>query len=675
MKVSGRIPKMQKTKVHNQKIASLTILATFAVLIISLLEPLMGWVLVLCACSFCITLYKSIKPSTPLKNSILNLLAVLCISILVWLAPDYGLLKTMINLLLVACCLKILNLHHTGDYQMVASIQLFLVACGLIFHQSLLYSLFYGALIILLFCVLHAIKIKNTILKTYTKHTVLLLLQAIPIAILLFFVTPKLSPLWQMPVNKSSQTGLSEKMTPGDIASLAKSDELVFRAEFSGRLPTPQERYWRAIVLDEFDGRTWSIANNNKQQERGPQTIEFRGQSLDYVVIAQPTATKWLYSLDIPILIQGLSNQTISTNQQFQLTGSRPLYTQGLYAVKSFVEQPLTIYKGFEELSQFLQTPATGNPKTVEFVISNIDASMTVEQKIAKLSSTFSSRDFSYTLTPPLMQSNPIDQFLFDKRAGFCSHYASALTYMLRLANVPARIVTGYQGGEVQSGNVVSIHQYDAHAWVEAWDNDKGWLRIDPTAIVAPNRVVSGLLSSIQNRQEFRAQSPFSLTNLKEYAVFNELRLLMAKIDHTWDQSILSYNQESQKSLLKKIFGNMKAQSFTYALIGSFVVIGLFILLLFIPRGGTKLSDEIKWIALVFSLFEKHQIVRKENETLQQFSQRICSDLPIQTANALGFIVKEYYEWKYASVDQKLPFAALKKRLHKHVMTIKAQGV
>ena len=132
---------MKRVLVHNQKIASFTILATFLALILSLLSPLMGWVLVLCACSFTISFYKTLKPSPPLKNTTLNLLAVLCISILIWLARDYGLLDTMINLLVVACCLKIINLHDTGSYQMVTSIQLFLVACGLIFHQSLFLQL------------------------------------------------------------------------------------------------------------------------------------------------------------------------------------------------------------------------------------------------------------------------------------------------------------------------------------------------------------------------------------------------------------------------------------------------------------------------------------------------------------------------------------------------------
>ena len=666
------IRQMQRIKVYNRKIASLTALGTFAALIISLIEPLMGWVLVLCACSFCITFYKSIKHSSPLKNSILNLLAILCISILIWLATDYGLLKTMINLLVVACCLKILNLHHTGDYQTVVSIQLFLVACGLIFHQSLVNSLFYALLVILLFGTLHAIKIRETSLSICSKHTVILLLQAIPIACLLFFVTPKLSPLWQMPRSQSNTTGLSEKMTPGDIANLAKSDELVFRAEFKGSLPSPQQRYWRAIVLDKFDGKSWSISKTANRFD-GPKTIEFQGPSLDYVVIAQPTSTKWLYSLDIPIVIRGLSTQTISTNQQFQLTGSRPLHTQSLYAIKSFIQQPLNIYNGYENLSQYLQIPATGNPDTVDFVIRNINSSMTTQEKIDTLTSPFLNSEFSYTLSPPLMQSAPIDEFLFKNKTGFCSHYASALTYMLRLANVPARIVTGYQGGEVQSDNVISVHQFDAHAWVEAWDNARGWIRLDPTAIVAPNRVLSGLLSMIQNRQEFMEQSPFSLTNLKEYTVFNQLRLLMAKIDHAWDQSILSYNQEKQKSLLRRIFGNIKAESFSYALIGSFVIIGLFIGLLFVPKRKSTASDESKWINKLFKLFEKQKMSRIENETLQQFSRRINPQLTPLAATALGFIVQEYYQWKYTNIEQKTTFETLRVRLYKHVMTLKSQ--
>lgn len=663
--------KVQKIKVHNRKIAAFTTLVTFSALIISLLEALMAWVLVLCACSFCISLYKSVQQSTPLKNSILNLLAILCISILIWIATDYGLLTTMINLLVVACCLKIINLHHTGDYQMVASIQLFLVACGLIFNQSLLNSLFYAFLVILIFCVLHAIKIKETGIKRYARHTIILLLQALPIASLLFFVTPKLSPLWQMPVNQSTKTGLSEKMTPGDIATLAKSDELVFRAEFTGRLPTVQQRYWRAIVLDKFDGKTWFMSAVNKQVD-GATTAEFRGESLDYAVIAEPTSTKWLYSLDIPVVIKGLSTQTISTNHQFQLSGSLPLYTQALYALKSFVEQPLNIYKDYEDLSLYLQKPSAGNPKTVEFVKQNINEFMTTTEKISKLSDVFANNDFRYTLSPPLMQSAPIDQFLFENKAGFCSHYASALTYMLRLANVPARIVTGYQGGEVQSGNVVSVHQYDAHAWVEAWHHNKGWVRIDPTAIVAPNRVLSGLLSSFENRQEFREQSPYSLTNLKEYALFNQLRLLMAKIDHTWDQSILSYNQDSQKSLLNKIFGNMNPKSFSYALIGSFVIIGIFIGLLFLPKRKPKVSNEMKWLNRLFLIFEKQKIHRADYETLQQFNQRIQTQLPEPAANALAQIVNAYYEWKYTSIEQKTPFDSLQVRLHKHVMTIRS---
>jgi transglutaminase-like putative cysteine protease len=594
----------------------------------------------------------------------------MCIAILIWWAKDYGLLKTMINLLVVACCLKILNLHFTGDYQMVASIQLFLIGCGLIFHQNLAYSLFYCSLIIMLFCALHAIKIRETTYTLYTKQTLLLIAQAVPIAIILFFVTPKLTPLWKMPVAKSSQTGLSESMTPGDIASLAKSDELVFRAEFKGELPAPNERYWRAIVLDEFDGKTWSIAEKPKRYPL-PSEVTFTGKALDYVVIAEPTSTNWLYSLDIPVIIQSLSTQGMSVNQQFQLQTKNPLHAKGLYVVKSFVEQALNIYKGYEDTARYLQIPNRGNNKTVNYVLNNISPSMSTREKLNRLNSVFADNDFTYSLSPPLMQQNPIDQFLFEDRIGFCSHYASALTYMLRLANVPARIVTGYQGGEVQSENVISVHQYDAHAWVEAWDDELGWIRSDPTAIVAPNRVLSGLLSSAQNREEFRSESPFSLTLLQDYTLFNDLRLLLAEIDHSWSQSVLRYSQESQRSLLKKIFGDMTERSFFYVLIGSFIIIGLFIAILFIPRNRIKRNAEQKWLLKLYKLLSRQGYTKQEHETLQQFYDRIASHLNQQTRKALQFVINQYYQWQYNTHDKQTNFSTVETKTKKQMQVVK----
>jgi hypothetical protein len=310
---------------------------------------------------------------------------------------------------------------------------------------------------------------------------------------------------------------------------------------------------------------------------------------------------------------------------------------------------------------------------TVEFVLESISPSMTTQEKIATLNDVFRSRPFKYSLSPPLMQNDPIDQFIFDEQIGFCSHYASALTYMLRLANVPARIVTGYQGGEIQSGKVISVHQYDAHAWVEAWDETAGWTRLDPTAIVAPNRVLSGLLSSVENRKEFMKKTPFSLSHLQEYAFFNKVRLLMAKIDHTWSQSILSYNQESQKSLLKRIFGSMNAQTFSYALIGSFVIIGIFIFVLFIPRNRIKRNEDQQWLNALYALIEKQGHSKQDGETLLQFSTRISPHLDTASSAALSFMVKSYYQWKYAKPQQIEDFSALKQRLHKHLVVLKTK--
>jgi hypothetical protein len=218
---------------------------------------------------------------------------------------------------------------------------------------------------------------------------------------------------------------------------------------------------------------------------------------------------------------------------------------------------------------------------------------------------------------------------------------------------------------------VISVHQYDAHAWVEAWDDELGWIRSDPTAIVAPNRVLSGLLSSAQNREEFRSESPFSLTLLQDYTLFNDLRLLLAEIDHSWSQSVLRYSQESQRSLLKKIFGDMTERSFFYVLIGSFIIIGLFIAILFIPRNRIKRNAEQKWLLKLYKLLSRQGHTKQEHETLQQFYDRIASHLNQQTRKALQFVINQYYQWQYNTHDKQTNFSTVETKTKKQMQVVK----
>lgn len=556
----------------------------------------------------------------------LNLFAVFCIAVLIFFSTDYGLLNTMINLLMVACCLKMINLHRKADYQAVSVTLMFLVACGMIFHQEIAFTILYSTIICLLFIILNSTEFTNSTHSVNSRFSIPILLQAVPIAVLLFVVTPKLPPLWQVPEGKGTETGLAEEITPGDIANLAQSDDLVFRAEFSDAIPDNSERYWRAIVLDYFDGKTWSIQARDPQHYNWNETrlgLPSSQRYFEYVIIAEPSTTQWLYSIDIPKLVNSSNTANIKLKSQYQLSANTPLYTQTLYSVRSYPDLALNMFNESDLMHAYLQVPTSGNEKTQEWVKRQINKDLSFEQKIEKLQRKFLSGDFEYTLKPPFMPNDPVDRFLFDEKKGFCSHYASAFAYMLRLANIPSRLVTGYQGGEEQINKVISVYQYDAHAWVEALHPQKGWLRFDPTALVAPNRIAAGLRDSLQNQDEFMEQNPFSLAKLHDFPILGELRQILEKLDYSWSQQVLGFNQDTQKSLIKNIFGSINTRVMSLALAIAFVSIGVFLGLVFAIK-SYRPRDEFAQLNLLFQRkISKFGYVKEKHETMKQLVTRV----------------------------------------------------
>jgi transglutaminase-like putative cysteine protease len=615
---------------------ALLFLVAFMVVTLTILEPLMAWVIVLVFCICGILLYKVFRPNSKrIKNRMLNLFAIFCIAVLVFFSSDYGLLNTMINLLMVACCLKMINLHRKADYQAVSITLMFLVACGMIFHQEIAYTVLYCIIVCLLFIILNSTEFANNQTSVNSRYSFPILLQALPIAILLFLVTPKLPPLWQVPQGKGTETGLAEEITPGDIANLAQSDDLVFRAEFEGELPSNSERYWRAIVLDYFDGKTWSI------QTRDPQHYDWNEESVnrndtqrvfEYVVIAEPSTTQWLYSIDIPNVVESTNSTKIKLKSQYQLSANSPLYTQTLYGVRSYPDLTLTMFNEDSRKQAYMQLPAIGNERTQTWVKENINDELPFEQKLAKLQSLFLNGGFEYTLKPPFMPNNPIDTFLFDDKRGFCSHYASAFAYMLRLAGIPSRLVTGYQGGEEQINNVLSIYQFDAHAWVEALHPTQGWLRYDPTALIAPNRIAAGLRDALQNQDEFMEQNPFSLAKLQDFPIFGGLRQLLETLDYNWSQQVLGFNQETQKSMIKDIFGEINARIMSIALAIAFISIAVFLAVVFTIKSYRPKDPFQSLNNLFMRKTAKLGLKKEKHETMGQFINRVSAS---KTNNAL----------------------------------------
>jgi protein-glutamine gamma-glutamyltransferase len=310
---------------------------------------------------------------------------------------------------------------------------------------------------------------------------------AAPVALVMFLLFPRVpGPFWALPSRSAAGlTGLSDEMSPGMISQLIQSDEIAFRVSFEGPEPPQSALYWRGPVLERFDGSTW------RDLERLPQLsprMQLRGPSFRYRITLEPHGRAWLLALDFPAR---WSDRDAMLTNEFQLVSRRPIDSAHALEIESWPEASPE-----PELSPLLrmrnlQQPEGRNPRSTELAIALRAAAGSDAAFVDAVLRHFREQPFVYTLQPPLLGSvHPVDEFMFRTRRGFCEHYASAFTLMARAAGVPARVVTGYQGGEVNPiSNRLVVRQSDAHAWSEVWLEGRGWTRVDPTGAVAPNRI------------------------------------------------------------------------------------------------------------------------------------------------------------------------------------------
>ena len=318
-------------------------------------------------------------------------------------------------------------------------------------------------------------------------------LQALPLAALLFVLFPRLpGPFWGIAAAQSGRTGLDDEMTPGDVSDLSASGEVAFRVRFDGRIPPPVQRYWRGPVLHEFDGRSW---RRPPAQFFHEQPVRFLGAPLDYQITLEPHDRHWILALDLPA---EWPRNAAFRSYDFQLISQRALTDVASYRLRSYPS-----YVAGTELStamrrRDLQLPPEGNPRSVALGRELAARHGNSRDVVRELLQMFRDHDFVYTMRPPLLAANAVDEFLFVTRRGFCEHFASAFTVVMRAAGIPARVVTGYQGGEINPlGGYLVVRQSDAHAWSEVWIDGAGWVRVDPTAAVAPDRIERGLLGAV----------------------------------------------------------------------------------------------------------------------------------------------------------------------------------
>jgi len=637
----------------------------------TLVTPLETWILLIVCCATVIrfSLFMNWqKHQISLRT--LNLLAILSAIVLATFGWQLGLLLGMLNLLVLASSLKLMLLASRRDYFQLVSIQFFLIGTGLVFNQNIGFSLLYGVLtIMLLLSLAFHISPANS-WPGQIKRTGKLCLQALPVSIMLFLIIPKLGPMWQMPMAKGGETGLSDKVTPGDLAQLARSSDLAFRVSFDNNIPPASQRYWRALVLEDFNGKSWQTAPYREKLRQRYQRSNQRfkppvsGPSLNYQVLSEPSEKPWLFGLDLAVT----RDNKIWQGREYQLLSRFPLQSGLSYSVKSYTQSPLLPDISALDTRLNLQLPERGNPRTREWAERLRQQHKQDKAFIEAVSGYFTEQNFRYTLNPSPMPTDPVDQFLFEEQAGFCVHYAGAMTYALRLGGIPARMVTGYLGGEMRGDDYMSIYQYDAHAWVE-WLSEQGWQRLDPTALVSPLRLEFGLQQAVEYEDSFLQAS--TLRRLQQLAWVNELRMLLADMDYFWSRWILGFNRDNQEDMLKALLGELTPMRLALAG-GALILVTAILLAIYqykhwlVPRHKTPAYYYHKSLKLL----ERVELERPSWMGPQDFNIRVRQTLPVDIARQFNAITHCYLQSSYqksANAGQ----SALKKKMQRLLADMK----
>jgi transglutaminase-like putative cysteine protease len=373
------------------------------------------------------------------------------------------------------------------------------------------------------------------------RTTGAMLLKALPLALVLFVFFPRIAgSFWGAPSHERALTGLTEEMSPGDISDLTLNDTVAFRVRFQGAPPPPSDRYWRGPVLNEFDGYTWS-RGDNQFYFRPP--VRYRGQAVDYTVTLEPTGQRMLFALD---MVEQWPPAMAEQSWDYQLHTRNP--------VNSVLQYPARSYPRYEAGAQLspalrnlhLQLPPSRNPRTIQLARSMRAAAAGDREFTRSVLAMFRDQEFYYTLTPPGLDRDSVDDFLFNTRRGFCGHYASAFTMMMRAAGIPARVVAGYQGGDWNPiGRYLILRQSHAHAWSEVWLPDSGWTRIDPTAAVAPERIERGLEGALSGDELLQGGLG------RNFGLLWQAGMIWDNVNARWNDWVVQFNRLRQEELLR----------------------------------------------------------------------------------------------------------------------------
>ena len=489
------------------------------------------------------------------------------------------------SLLILAFALKLIEMKTRRDAYLVVFLSYFIIATQFLFSQSMLVAFYELGAAVMVTAALIGLNQLPTNVRPWASIRLAgsLLAQALPLTLVLFVFFPRVAPLWSVPLPAGARTGISDSVTPGEIADLSQSDEIAFRVVFDdpAAIPPPAQRYWRGVVYNDYLEGTWTQGRPPRRESPAAIVPErARSGGIGYTVMQEPTFATFLFALATAVP----DSPGVELRRTYTLQADQPLMSLQRFDVTSypaFVRDPQPPLR-----LPARHLPPGDNPRVRAWARDAFARAGSVPAYIDAVLAEIR-REFTYTLQPPLLDNaNAIDAFWFDSRAGFCSHFAGAFVYLMRAADIPARMVGGYQGGEINplTGHLV-VRQYDAHAWAEVWQQGSGWQRVDPTFAVAPERIRNGLSAALSS-DDRSVLSALTTARLRDFGGFNRMLYLFDSLQHRWNMWVVGYDANTQLDFLTDLLGRRPSPAAIGLAIGVGGAISLLIagLVLFLRR-------------------------------------------------------------------------------------------
>lgn len=547
----------------------------------------------------------------------------------------YG-LEPMVALLWSGFILKLLEMQRRRDALILVCLGYFVAVTQCLFSQTPGTALATLGGVLLVTVVLAALHRRAEVGYWRPMGTAALLLaEAVPLMLILFLVMPRLGSLWTVPQPRQGAIGVSDVLAPGDLSRLGASGEVAFRVKFDGAPPPHNQLYWRGLVLSRFDGRNWSRIEPARHPGAAPQSpdlsVERRSAPVHYQMILEPSGENWLFALETPVP----ESPEVTLNDDLTLTRATPVASRWSHSLTSWMDYRAAA-GGLGDGRRALETalPGAANPRTRELAArwrGEVDSDAALVERVLALYNS----DYVYSLEAPLLGRDSVDEFLWRTKRGFCEHFASSFVFILRAAGVPARVVVGYQGGEYHpDAGYLIVHQYDAHAWAEVWLAGRGWVRVDPTAAVAPERIETSVADLLGGEQAFLADAPLSLVRFRGIRWLDRLRLQLDYYDYLWAQWVLGYEYR-QERLLTGWLGAWDPWRLGFFILGAGALALLPVLL-----GQLRLARRPARPPLE-RLFERycrqlarHGVARAQGEAPRALAERVARERPALGADA-----------------------------------------